>query len=227
MLFIFVFSRDRAAVLKHSEACPVDSPLSPPRENNPLVVRQQPHTSWHLDRTAGGDPRSRAGRKTSEDLRHPPNFCLPTKLTEEDYPVLGGQRRNRKNSLPFEDFPSASSSPCSTATAAATSSYAQAVHRNSKRMLVDRCLSPSEAPLKRSATSDVMTTPTESKTFSRVFGGNGGVSDVTAITPVTTLESDQCDITPETNRYVYTYVHMCPPVFIPKLSAQSIIVNLH
>lgn len=95
----------------------------------------------------------------------------PTRLNKNEYPVLGNQQ---ENILPFEEF--TTSSPFSTST------YAEMVTRNPKRTLVDRCLSPSEAPLKRSATSDVMKTPTEFKTFYQ--------------------SSPSCDTTPETNRCV-------------------------
>lgn len=64
-----------------------------------------------------------------------------------------------------------------------TFTYAEMVSRNPKRTLVDRCLSPSEVPLKRSATSDIMKTPTEFKTFYPA--------------------SPSCDTTPETNRCVH------------------------
>lgn len=99
----------------------------------------------------------------------------------EEYPVL----RNIENVLPFQSF---DSSPT-------TTSYAQAVTRNPKRAMLDRCTSPSEAPLKRSATSDIMKTPTEFKTLSRVFHNKNGE---------TIIASDnfpQCDTTPESNRF--------------------------
>ena len=100
----------------------------------------------------------------------------------EEYPVL----RNVENVLPFQSF---DSSPTAT-------SYAQAVARNPKRAMLDRCTSPSEAPLKRSATSDVMKTPTEFKTLSRVFQKKNGE------TTVTLDNFPQCDTTPESNRFV-------------------------
>lgn len=92
-----------------------------------------------------------------------------------EYPVVGQTREDKENvmtALPFADFP--------TETDADRASYAQMVTRNSKRTLVDRCLSPSEVPVKRLITSDIMKTPTEFKTFIHI--------------------TETCDTTPENGR---------------------------
>ena len=85
-------------------------------------------------------------------------------------------KENVMTALPFANFPSEDQK--------SGASYAHMVTRNAKRTLGDRCLSPSEVPIKRLVTSDIMKTPTEFRHF---------LHDT----------SPACDTTPESERWVY------------------------
>ena len=114
--------------------------------------------------------RRRAPRKHQEDDLSAQLLALA------ENPV--GETTQDKENLSFANF-----HPSGGVTRENTASYAHIVTRNCKRTLVDRCLSPSEVPVKRQVTSEMMKTPTEFKTF----------------LPYT---SPSCDTTPETGRCV-------------------------
>ena len=171
----------------HSENAHVPSSPVSRREatNSSRNGQQSPSRNRGSSGTTKGsrDMRTNYVDTRNERLSNPPEFSLPSRLSKAEYPFLGQRQNNDENILP----PFTTSSPCSTVT---STSYAQMVNRNPKRTLMDRCLSPTDAPLKRSATSDIMTTPTEFKTFSH---------DV----------SPSCETTPETNRCVSVYHPQC------------------
>lgn len=168
--FLLFTYRDRAAEMKRAKA---RSPVY--QRKTEKNGQAQPQSSQHHNRvteSVAQDVMKYVDSK-NDGLGHSPE----TRLDKDEYPILG-KTQNDENVLPFEGF--TTSSPCSEVTT--TTSYAQMVNRNAKRTLVDRCLSPSEVPLKRSATSDIMKTP---KTFYH--------------------ESSPCDTTPETNRCVGSF----------------------
>lgn len=157
------FLRDKAAEIKLAKKHKENLPPSPISQKETKRDQQCPI--------------SRHRTRRPEDLTHNPDtkidgpqLRMPAKL---NHSVLENQQ---ENILTLEGC--TTSPPCSTT----TFTYAEMVSRNPKRTLVDRCLSPSDAPLKRSATSDIMKTPTEFKTFYPA--------------------SPSCDTTPETNRCV-------------------------
>ena len=159
--------RDRAAEIKLQAKTPIsDLPCQP------SSIHTKEHEVERLLHHNGGAVAQDVTNYVNSKSKSQHDYQL------EEYPLLsGGTHSNKENTvLPFATF-----SPCSSK---ATTSYAQVVNRNPKRTLVDRCLSPSEVPLKRPVTSDIMTTPTENK---MLF-----YQDL----------SPTCETTPETNRCV-------------------------
>ena len=174
--------RERAAEIKlQAEASLTEdepialSPISSSRcEPNSTSLLHEGRSTRHHDR--GGRNVAQDITNYAESATETKKDGLPENLSVAEYPVLGDGQNMENSSFPFS-----TSSPLSMATSTATS-YAQMVGRNPKRTLVDRCLSPSEVPIKRSVTSDIMKTPTEFKTSHFI--------DM----------SPSCDTTPETTR---------------------------
>ena len=125
--------------------------------NRAAEIKQEKQTK----QAPQSSPVSRTGRKAPRHQDSSLSAALPD-LAE--YPVVGQTTEDKENeltTLPFADLSSAGSE----SDLVNGASYAQMVTRNAKRTLGDRCLSPSEAPVKRLVTSDIMNTPTEFKHF--------------------------------------------------------------
>lgn len=169
--FTLALYREKAAKIKLQAQQKVQEPntthTSPNTNNSPLQSNQELTTNIITH-----DVNNKA--KISEVVVNQ-SLHQPT-LNPEEYPMLLTQQNKENTTLPFSNF-----SPCSTVVSA--TSYAQMVNRNPKRTLVDRCLSPTDGlPHKRAVTSDIMTTPTEYKSFSHY------------------TTSPSCDTTPEATR---------------------------
>ena len=182
-------TREKAAELKrsggpkpHSHISPISADRSPSRDHTSpqgLLLHSTP---------SGQPPASLVGAKRGRVLPHlKPSSCHNT----DDYPSLRGLAANDSldNLLPLASYLSSPTGP----------SYAQ-VTRNPKRTLIDRCTSPNDGLVKRSATCDIVKTPTEfNKRLSRVFQNLNGNS---IQTPMSWDASPQCNITPESCRLV-------------------------
>jgi histone RNA hairpin-binding protein len=141
--------RDKAAEIKRMQATPEQG-----RERGPTPPASSP--------VSRESQQQQQRRPSSRRQQHQQDSISAQLLDLAEYPVIG-QSNKENTTLPFANFLNDSSI---TTAADAAKSYAQAVvTRNAKRTLMDRCLSPSELPVKRPVTSDMMTTPTEPNTF--------------------------------------------------------------
>ena len=105
-----------------------------------------------------------SARTSRKAARRPDSSLSAALLDLTEYPVVEQTTEDKENettTLPFAHFSSAGSE----SDLVNGASYAKMVTRNAKRTLGDRCLSPSEGPVKRLVTSDIMKTPTEFKNF--------------------------------------------------------------
>ena len=166
----------RSAPLPRLARCPARSPLS--SESSHTSVYSPPSLP-HRDRAAEMKREKQARPRRQKDAQSPvsrgsggdgsqPPRRVPDSLSARpvdptEYPMIGQQadKENSTTALPFSSHTSSAGGERANA-----ASYAQMVTRKAKRTLVDRCLSPCEAPVnKRHVTSDIMKTPTEFKTF--------------------------------------------------------------